>query len=171
MKRKTAYISLFFIFCVSCTPPPGYVRPSSTSITAGYTPSANIAKQADPGGVRNRIISTAQSLLGTPYRFGGSKPGGFDCSGFVYYVYGENDISIPRATSEQYLKGRRISKSGLRAGDLVFYQTYRMGISHVGIYAGGGRFIHAPRTGKNVEYTRMDNPYWKKRFRGAVTYL
>lgn len=118
-----------------------------------------------------RIISTAENYLGVPYRPGGTNPAGFDCSGFVLYVYDRNGISLPRSAEDQFRNGRRIHMNMARPGDLVFFRTSGRRVSHVGIYAGNGRFIHAPSSGKSIEYTSLDNSYWRKRFVGAATWL
>ncbi len=120
---------------------------------------------------RRELVRTANRYRGAPYRYGGNTPRGFDCSGFVGYVYERNGISLPRTAGEQYHEGRRIPQERLRPGDLVFFQTSRERISHVGIYTGNDRFIHAPRQGKRVGYASLSNPYWHRRYRGAVSYL
>ncbi len=121
---------------------------------------------------RSSIIRTARDYLGVPYRYGGTTPGGFDCSGFVMYVFRKNGYAMPRGTTAQFREGRRIGLREARPGDLVFFNTGgRKRISHVGIYAGRGRFIHAPSTGKKVSYAEMDNRYWRKRFVGAVSHF
>ena len=114
-----------------------------------------------------RAVHVAYTQLGTPYRYGGSDPSGFDCSGLVQYAYGSAGIFVPRTTSQQLRHARPVSLSALRPGDLVFFRLSKRKTSHVGIYAGGGRFIHAPSTGKEVSYARLDNPYWRARVVGA----
>jgi len=118
----------------------------------------------------NSIVRTAERYLGVSYRHGGSDPDGFDCSGLTMFVYKKNRIQIPRSTNEQFRNGKRIKIREASPGDLVFFDINGKGISHVGIYTGNFRFIHAPRTGKNVSYADLKNSYWKKRFRGIVTY-
>lgn len=119
-----------------------------------------------------KIVRTAEQYTGIPYRAGGSSPStGFDCSGFVQYVYKLNRISLPRTAEAQYRGGRKISSKYLAPGDLVFFQTSWKRISHVGIYAGRGKFIHAPSSGKKTCITAMNSTYWKRRYRGAATYL
>jgi len=117
-------------------------------------------------------VRTAQKYLGERYRHGGDTPGGFDCSGYVMYVYEKNGILLPRSVEHQYKAGRRIRMGQAKPGDLVFFRTSRKKrLSHVGIYMGGRRFIHAPRSGKRVSYADMRNPYWKKRYVGTVTFI
>ncbi len=123
-------------------------------------------------GERGKIVRTAQRYLGVRYRYGGATPRGFDCSGYVMYVYEKNGILLPRSVGSQYKAGRRIRTRQAKPGDLVFFKTSRKKrLSHVGIYMGGRRFIHAPRSGKRVSYADMRNPYWRKRYIGAVTFI
>ena len=99
-----------------------------------------------------RAVQIANHLTGIPYRWGGASPGaGFDCSGLVQYVYDKVGIQLPHYAAGQYGHGRRVSRGSLRAGDLVFFS----GLGHVGIYAGGGKFIHAPRRGTTVRWSRL----------------
>jgi len=113
-----------------------------------------------------RIIQTAMRYEGTPYAYGGSGPGGFDCSGFVRFVYAQAGISLPRMADEQFEVGRPVSYSNLRVGDLVFFTTYAAGASHVGVYMGNGQFIHASTSyGVRVDY--LTAGYWGDRYIGA----
>ncbi len=101
-----------------------------------------------------RAVQIANHLTGIPYRWGGSSPGaGFDCSGLVQYVYAKVGIKLPHYAAGQFGHGRRVSRGSLRAGDLVFFS----GLGHVGIYAGGGKFIHAPRSGTTVRWSRLSS--------------
>ena len=120
---------------------------------------------------RSVIVSTAKRYIGVKYRSGGTTPAGFDCSGYVMYVYKKNRIPVPRTVRDQYRKGSPVSLNSARPGDLVFFQTSGRRYSHVGIYLGNYRFIHAPRTGRRVSRADIRNSYWKKRYVGAVTYL
>ena len=112
-------------------------------------------------------VELARQLIGTPYRYGGSDPSGFDCSGLVQYVHARAGLRVPRTTRQQYRAARRVSLSDLRPGDLLFFRRNGRGVSHVGIYEGGGRFIHAPSSGKRVSRATLDNPYWRRRLAGA----
>jgi cell wall-associated NlpC family hydrolase len=132
--------------------------------------SCSMQRRADYNNYSNNIVNTAKKYLGVSYKYGGNDPGGFDCSGFTMYVYKKNRIRIPRSTNEQFTSGKRVKIREANPGDLVFFDINGRGISHVGIYTGNYRFIHAPRTGKNVSYANLKNPYWKKRFKGIVTY-
>ncbi len=120
----------------------------------------------------SRIVRTAEKYRGVPYRYGGESPRGFDCSGYVMYVYKKNGILLPRSVKGQYHAGRPVRLGQAKPGDLVFFRTSKKRrLSHVGIYMGGRRFIHAPSSGKRVTSTDMRNPYWKKRYAGAVTFM
>jgi cell wall-associated NlpC family hydrolase len=113
------------------------------------------------------VAGTALSLRGAPYRNGGNDPAGFDCSGFVKYVFGQNGILVPRTVSEQFQAGRQVGGPQLEAGDLVFFSTVSPGASHVGIAIGGDEFVHAPSGAGAVKVERMSAPYWSTRFVGA----
>ncbi|MDY0393377.1 NlpC/P60 family protein [Virgibacillus halophilus] len=110
----------------------------------------------------NTLVSTAQAQNGVKYAWGGSSPSGFDCSGFIYYVYKNAGYGIGRLSSDGYYN-RSHMVSNPQVGDLVFFSgTYRAGISHLGVYLGGGNFIHAGSDG--VEISNLSNPYWKSHF-------
>ncbi len=123
--------------------------------------------------LRKNIVKTAKSFIGMPYKWGGSSPGtGFDCSGFTMAVYQLNGLLLPRSSYQQWLAGTPVSSKNLRLGDLVFFATGRRGkVSHVGIYIGNGRFIHAPSRGKRIRISFLKNPYFRPRYLGARTYL
>ena len=131
-----------------------------------------LLQQEQAESVRENVLQTAVNLLGTPYRYGGSTPSGFDCSGFVSYVLNQHGISIPRSSAAIYGAVEKISFNELEQGDLVFFRGYRPGPSHVGIYTGDGEFIHAPSTGRTVSFDRVDDPsYWGPRLVGAARVL
>lgn len=113
------------------------------------------------------VVLRAQELLGAPYRYGGAGPDGFDCSGLVYYVYGQIGVRVPRRTSEQFAKARPVALSELRPGDLVFFRVSKEKVSHVGIYVDAGRFIHAPSRGKPVGFGSIEDRYWSTRLVAA----
>ena len=113
------------------------------------------------------MAGTALSLRGAPYRNGGSDPAGFDCSGFVSYVFGQNGVAVPRTVTEQFRAGRQVAGPQLEAGDLVFFSTVTPGASHVGISIGGDEFVHAPSSKGEVRVERMSASYWATRFVGA----
>jgi cell wall-associated NlpC family hydrolase len=103
-----------------------------------------------------RAVRYAKHLIGVRYRYGGTSPRtGFDCSGFVRFVYAHVGVALPRVSYEQFSRGRRIARAALRPGDLVFFD----GAGHVGIYVGNGRFIHAPHTGTRVQISSLGGSY------------
>ena len=121
------------------------------------------------GGKASELVMQAMGLLGVPYDRGGtSEEKGFDCSGFVRHMYEKSvGLVLPRRAEEQAKVTEEISRSELKPGDLVFFNTLKRTFSHVGIYVGDGKFIHAPRPGKAVRVDDMREAYWQKRFNGA----
>jgi cell wall-associated NlpC family hydrolase len=131
-----------------------------------------IVTPADPAAA-NAVLMRALGLVGTPYRYGGNTPeGGFDCSGLVTYVYRDMlDLRLPRTSRELAgARGERVDDDRLAAADLVFFGSGE-DVSHVGIYVGEGRFVHAPSTGGTVRLDRLDGVYWRDHFRGALRVL
>jgi cell wall-associated NlpC family hydrolase len=120
-----------------------------------------------PVPVNESIAATAESLVGSRYRFGGSGPQEFDCSGLVFYVHRQNGIEVPRTAAEQFLLARPVPRHALRAGDLVFFRNGRPAVTHVGVYIGDGAFVHAPKTGRPVAHARLDDEYFLVNFAGA----
>lgn len=116
----------------------------------------------------SKIVATAKKYLGTPYKWGGTTPSGFDCSGFVYYVLRSNGIKASRTIATLYSQGTPVKKSELQPGDIVFFQgTYKSGLSHVGIYVGDGKFIHSPHSGEVVSYANLYSDYYVNHYYGA----
>lgn len=146
------------------------VRPAMPARAS--TGAAQTVSPADPASA-NAVLMRSLSLVGTPYRYGGITPAdGFDCSGFVGYVFRDTlDVRLPRTTQELAAwQGPRIPRDRLATADLVFFGTGRK-VSHVGIYVGEGRFVHAPGTGDSVRMDRLDGSYWRDRYWGAVRIL
>lgn len=115
------------------------------------------------------VLINALSLSGIRYKYGGNSPEtGFDCSGFVSYVFKQaTSLTLPRSALAMSRLGTTVPKSELKPGDLVFFNTLKSAFSHVGIYVGDNRFIHSPRSGGSVRIESMENSYWSKRFNGA----
>ncbi|MEI8105233.1 MAG: C40 family peptidase [Actinomycetes bacterium] len=111
-----------------------------------------------------RAVKYARHLLGVPYRYGGGTPGsGFDCSGFVSYVYNHFGVKLPHSSYADFDLGKRVSRESLHPGDLVFFD----GVGHVGMYIGGGRFIHAPHSGLSVQINTLSDGWYAARYDGA----
>ena len=123
--------------------------------------------------LRNELVKTARTFIGVPYRWGGTDPvNGFDCSGLVQAVYQMNGLDLPRVSRDQFRAGNSIHKRQLEKGDLVFFATSGgRRVSHVGIYVGGGKFIHAPGRGQKIRTNSLKDNYYKKHYAGARTYI
>ena len=134
--------------------------------TAGpFRPAPVQVARIDP---QSEAVMMALAMIGTPYRFGGNTLGGFDCSGLTSWVYSQSmGLTLPHSALEQSeLGGKPLRRPRqLRSGDLVFFETLPERISHVGLYVGEGRFVHAPSTGSLVRIDRIDDSYWGPRFR------
>lgn len=113
-----------------------------------------------------QAVDFATGLIGTPYRWGGATPAGFDCSGLVYYTFRKAGVSVPRTSQQQFNAARPVALHEAVPGDLVFFAE-RGRIFHVGIYAGDGHFIHAPVAGRPVSIDRLDDHYYRRHFAGA----
>ena len=124
--------------------------------------------EADAPEAGSDIVRTAYGYRGTPYVWGGERPGGFDCSGFTMHLYGRKGISLPHSARAQFGMGSHVDKSGMKPGDLVFFHTVTPGISHVGMYVGSGKFVHASsRRSGGVRVDNIDSGYYSQAFRGA----
>ncbi|HOD35301.1 MAG TPA: NlpC/P60 family protein [Syntrophales bacterium] len=123
--------------------------------------------------LREEIVRTAESFIGVPYLYGGSSPDeGFDCSGLTMAVYDLNGLRLPRSSREQYGSGDAVPRRDLEKGDLVFFSTRMDGrVSHVGVYIGDDRFIHAPGQGKKITIDTLSSQYFERRYVGARTYI
>ena len=113
------------------------------------------------------IVAVANTLVGTRYQFGGADAAGFDCSGLALYAYERVGIAIPRTAAAQQRAARAVPAAQLAPGDLVFFHIRARAVDHVGIYSGGGRFIHAPRAGHAVEYADLYKGFYARRFVSA----
>lgn len=131
------------------------------NVTAQTYESRNVSQ-----GDADSLIGSAMGLLGVAYRYGGTSAStGFDCSGFMQHIFRRSmQISLPRTSAEQARMGVAVSRGDLQPGDMVFFNTAGRRISHVGLYIGNNRFIHAPRTGKRIEITSLGNKYWSSKY-------
>ncbi|WP_391208068.1 C40 family peptidase [Psychrobacillus sp. L4] len=145
--QKSITILLFTIFLV-------------TAPFAGYTEAASTVNS-------NELVATSKNLIGTKYRSGGTTPAGFDCSGFVNYVFDDLGIDLPRTSAGLHSTGSKVDRDDLSTGDLVFFNTAGSGVSHVGIYIGDGKFIHSSSS-QGVKIDKLSDPYyWAKHYVGA----
>ena len=154
---------------------PALVLLAAGCSTAPYRPPANTptpvpAPTPAPSSSTDRgteIVRLASGLVGSPYRYGGSGPREFDCSGLVFFVHGQLGISVPRTAAEQAAAASPVDALALAPGDLVFFNEAGSEIKHVGIYAGHGQFVHAPKSGRPVGYGSLFDDYYLHNFAGA----
>ncbi len=123
------------------------------------TPTASARSTTSPADL---AASQAAKRQGKPYKYGGSSPAGFDCSGLVLYSYKQAGVALPRSTDKLRAGARLVKVAELRRGDLLFFNQEGKKYGHVAIYVGDGKFVHAPSSGKSVRSDRLDSPYWKK---------
>ena len=147
MSLRTAVTVAVMMFIAAC---------SSTPRPADRAPAA----ADEQGAVIARI---AMHLVGTPYEFGGADAQGFDCSGLAVFAHEAVGLEIPRTARDQDRAAHPVALSELRPGDLIFFRIGAHHVNHVGVYAGGGRFVHAPRRGGVVSYASLDDPYFRRR--------
>ncbi|WP_298577958.1 C40 family peptidase [uncultured Luteimonas sp.] len=148
------------------------VRPTPRGAAVVPTREWPATTPADPAAA-NAVLMRAISLVGTPYRYGGNTPdGGFDCSGLVNYVFRDMlDLRLPRTSRELAgFQGPKIEPQRLATADLVFFGSGTQ-VTHVGIYVGEGRFVHAPSTGGTVRLDHLDGSYWRRHYSGAKRVL
>lgn len=120
--------------------------------------------------VNAKAVSYAKQFIGAPYKWGASSGKAFDCSGFTVYIMKKFNVNLGRTASSQFNNGTKVDRDDLQAGDLVFFSTYKKGPSHVGIYIGDNKFIHASSGVDQVTITNLDTNYYKKRYLGARRY-
>jgi peptidoglycan endopeptidase LytE len=136
---------------------------------ASDAPGADAPKADAP--IKDRLLRVAKRMLEVPYRFGGTTLWGLDCSGFVQKTFAFLNLDLPRSAREQFREGAKVAKADLSPGDLVFFRTYAKYPSHVGIYLGDNRFVHASSREKKVTVDSLDAPYYVKRYIGAKRLL
>jgi len=131
-------------------------------------PAPASSAQGGADGIAAELVVRALALVDSPYRYGGRTPAGFDCSGFVGYVFAEaSGLVLPRRSEDIVRLGDPLERDRLVAGDLVFFNTLGRRYSHVGLYIGEGRFVHAPARGGRVRVERISDPYWRARYNAA----
>ena len=149
-------------------------RPSKAADTVApaiaAAPDAPEARKADES-IKDRLLRVARRMLAVPYRFGGTTLWGLDCSGFVQKTFAFLNLDLPRSAREQFREGAKVAKADLSPGDLVFFRTYAEYPSHVGIYLGDNRFVHASSRERKVTVESLDTPYYVKRYIGAKRML
>lgn len=157
-QRLIGSIAVLLIALAGCATGPS--RPDFSGLQSDSGPSFTP--------VQKEVIKTAQSLLGTPYKYGGTTPDGFDCSGFVNYVYrNAAGVALPRETHDLAHAGKPVPVAELRPADLVYFKIEHQKPLHVGIYLGEGKFIHSPSTRGKVNIQRLNQDYWRDRYLGA----
>ena len=136
-----------------------------TLLLAGCTP---FQRESPLPSTQGSVLSQAAvGLVGTPYRYGGADPAGFDCSGLVSYVHRQAGISVPRTAAQQFAAAKPVAARDLQPGDLVFFRIDSRDVSHVGVYVGERRFVHAPQRGGRVNVANLDDEYFRKRLAGT----
>lgn len=159
--RRCAPVALALLLLAGCAP----FRPGMPSEPVGREQST--AAATGEGAV---IARGARDQIGVPYRYGGDEPRrGFDCSGLVAYVHAQEGIAVPRTAAAQFTAARKVDRDDLRPGDLVFFRLVpgSREVSHVGIYTGQSRFVHAPQSGRNVGEGNLDDPFYSAGFAGS----
>jgi cell wall-associated NlpC family hydrolase len=153
------------LFLAGCAAPPQAPDPvTRTPVPVSPLPSPQPAPLLDPR--RTQVIFTAMQMVGVPYLWGGSTPAGFDCSGLVQYAYANAGLQVPRTAAEQFATATPLTLEDAVAGDLLFFND-RSRTSHVAIYLGEGRFVHAPNGGSSVSLDKLETSYWRSHFSGA----
>lgn len=172
MLRLVVFVSLVGVGGCASTgatprPFPTASRPPAVASTTAPASAATPVAAALAPGLGYSIVGTALALQGIPYRNGGTDPAGFDCSGFVKYVFEQHGVAMPRNVVDQFQAGAEVNAGEIQPGDLVFFTTTAPGASHVGIAIGGDQFVHAPSSNGVVRVERFGASYWAARLVGA----
>ena len=158
-------ISAAVIFLAGCVGTPQAPDPAAR-IPVPASPSASSPSTPLPDPLRSQVVFTAMQMVGVPYLWGGSTPAGFDCSGLVQYAYSNAGLQVPRTAAAQLTASTPLPLEDAVAGDLLFFED-RSRTSHVAIYLGEGRFVHAPNGGSSVSLDDMETSYWRTHFSRA----
>jgi cell wall-associated NlpC family hydrolase len=166
--RRPLVLALFTAGLAAFAPAAAAQDSDDRSFTASAAATMKIAAATAFSGAQD-LATTALDLIGIRYKWGGETPAtGLDCSGLVRYVFQQvTGVMLPRTARDMSRLGDEIAIRDLQPGDLVFFNTRRFAFSHVGIYLGENRFVHAPRRGREVEVATLDSGFWQKRFNGA----
>ncbi len=172
IELNVKWVALLGIMALSsaCASTGAVPRPFQTPGVAPAAPAAApspAAPSVTPAVDGYALVGTALSMLGVPYRNGGSDPAGFDCSGFTQYVFAQYGVALAREVREQFKQGQAVAPRDVAPGDLIFFATTDPGPSHVGIAVGGDEFVHAPSSSGVVRVERLGSSYWAPRFLGA----
>jgi murein DD-endopeptidase len=165
-----AVVTLVLLALGGCSSTP---HPVPEAVRTAARPGAAAQGEPQRGGARadedigTSAARTALAMRGKPYRYGGYSPQGFDCSGLVHYSYAQAGGALPRNTNGLWARSRAIDRGEIRPGDLLFFHQDGKRNSHVGIYIGGNRFVHAPSRGKQVSTASLSDPYWRQHFSAA----
>jgi cell wall-associated NlpC family hydrolase len=166
-RRLNAPVALLAACLSACASTAAVVRPSPFPGASVPRVEADVPARL-PALVSDDIVRTALAYRGVPYRLGGDSPdSGFDCSGFVRYVFAAHPLDLPRTVGEQYALGAHVDVDDVRAGDLLYFSTVASGASHVGIALDNVQFVHAPAASGVVRVERLDTSYWHDRYVGA----
>ena len=170
MRTLATLIVLLAISGCSALPDEAQSPSRRTDVPSPSSPADAAARRA--GAVTGdhtgrQIAQFALTMVGTPYRYGGESPGtGFDCSGLVFYSFSQTGIAVPRTSREQFSSARKIALRDAGEGDLLFFSDQEK-LSHVGIYLGDGRFVHAPSSGRTVSVAELDHPWYQQHLVGV----
>jgi cell wall-associated NlpC family hydrolase len=164
----TRFLSLLLAFAVASVAfalfaEPGRA-PTAPPVREVHAKAARHAKKRPKPTLGQRAATIALKAVGVPYRWGGASPAsGFDCSGLIYWAYGRLGVEVPHSSYALYDLGRRVKRSRIRPGDVLFFS----GLGHVGLYVGRGRMVHAPQSGRNVEVVTLRNSHYGSRLVAA----